>query len=112
MGPGMGISGDRTSVLAVRRADYIRDELDSGETLFRSHHPDGDALLFVGKDASAGYFIPDENKALCVFPSRYDDSRVTWFFKRLLEESELLSSIPDGSIWTAPPPPTIPPASR
>ncbi len=103
MAPGLGVSTDRSSSLAVQRADRIREELTAGERLFRTHHPTGDALLFVGKDAGVGYFLPEEDKALCIFPSRYTDSNVTGFFTRLLQESEILSNLPDGTIWTAPP---------
>lgn len=103
MGPGLGVTSDRSSTLAVQRADRIREELDAGERVFREYHPNGDALLFVGKDASAGYFIPERDEALCVFPWRNSDSRVTQFLSRLLEESGILNNIPDGAIWTAPP---------
>lgn len=102
MGPGHGVTTDRSSLLAVRRADRIRDELDAGEEVFRSRHPIGNALLFVGKDASVGFFVPEEDTALCIFPSRNSDSRVTEFFRRLLDESGMLTNIPDGAIWTAP----------
>lgn len=102
MGPGQGLMSDRSSTAAVHKTMIIHDELDAGEKLFRTRHPEGDALLFVGKDAGVGYFIPARNEALCIFPSRYADSRVTWFFKRLLEETEILKDIPDGTIWTAP----------
>lgn len=105
IGPGLGISSDRSSTLAVQRADLIREELKAGEQFFRTHRPQGDALLFVGKDAAVGYFIPDEDLALCVFPQRHKESRVTQFFSRLLDESEILHNVADGAIWTASTPP-------
>lgn len=109
MGPGLGVSSDRSSTLAVQRADRIRDELDVGEKAFREHRPNGDALLFVGKDAAVGYFIPEKDEALCIFPRRNSDSPVTQFFSRLVEESGILNNAPDGAIWTAPA--STPPAS-
>lgn len=104
MGPGLGITTDRSSTLAVQRADHIREELGAGEINFRNYHPQGDALLFVGQDASVGYFISEENKAVCVFPGRNRGGHVTEFFRRLLDETEILSNTPDGAIWIAPRP--------
>lgn len=100
MGPGLGIATDRSSTLAVQRADNIRNELDAGENIFRKKYPKGDAFLFIGKDASSGYFIPEKNEAICVFPGRNNDSHVTEFFRRLLEESGI-HGIPEGAIWIA-----------
>ena len=102
MGPGLGISTDGSSTKAVRLADKIRDELDAAEKVFRDLKPDDEANLFVAKDGSLGFFNPIENSALSVLPSRHNEYKATEFFRRLMDETGIISEMLDGSIWLPP----------
>ena len=102
MGPGLGIATDCSSTKAVDFANGIQRELHQGEQLFRQQHPDVEALLFVRKDATVGFFVPESDTAYGVFLDRSGSSKVTSFFKRLIEETGILEGLPDDAIWTAP----------
>lgn len=102
LGPGLGIATDGSSTQAVQRAGDIRHELAEGEKLFREQQPDGEAFLFVRKDASVGFFIPAKDTAFSIFPGRDDRYHVTSFFKRLIHESGIFENSPDGAIWVSP----------
>ncbi|MGE4450770.1 hypothetical protein [Castellaniella sp.] len=97
--PGLGIATDCTSVRAVRTAGRIRRELDSSEKLFRARFPDEDAVLFVGRDAAVGFFVPSKNVACRLLSQRTVGSVAAEFFRRLLEESAILARSDPGAIW-------------
>lgn len=100
MGPGLGVATDGSSTRAVQLADRIRDELHMGEKLFREKCPGVEACLFVRTDASAGFFVPDQNTAFTIFPGRHNEYHVTSFFRRLIDASGLFDKVHDGVIWT------------
>jgi len=102
MGPGLGIAGDGSSTRAVQLADKIQHELGNGEKRFRDQQPDGEAFLFVGKDASVGFFVPGKDTAFSIFSGLRSSYHVTSFFRRLIKESGILDNVPEGAIWTTP----------
>lgn len=102
MGPGMGVSTDTSSTRAVMLADQIMTDLRHAERVFREQYPDDRASLFVAKDASVGFYLPDRDCACSVLPAHTSQARVTWFFQRLLEETRWLAAQPAGTIWHAP----------
>ena len=99
MGPGMGMSSDRSSTRAVRLSDEIRRELNHVEQLFRDSPEHAKAHLFVAADASIGYFIPDRNTAISFLPARTSECKVTWFFQRLLQEAPIFQGCAGNEIW-------------
>jgi len=100
MGPGLGISGDGSSTRAVQRADNIQSELYEGEKLFREQQPEVGAFLYVGKDASVGFFVPGKDAAFSVFSGQNSHYHVTAFLNRLIHESGIFEKLPEGTIWT------------
>ncbi|MBS1209574.1 MAG: hypothetical protein H6R19_1972 [Proteobacteria bacterium] len=102
MGPGLGVATDGTSTKAVDFANRVQHELHRGEQMFRQEHPEAEAMLFVRKDATVGFYIPGADTAYGIFLGRSNDSSVTYFFRRLIEEAGILKEMPDDAIWTAP----------
>jgi hypothetical protein len=72
------------------------------EKRFRESPYNAKAHLFVGADASVGYFIPARNTAISCIPARASEHRTTWFFQRLLEEVSILGGQAEGFIWLRP----------
>lgn len=102
MPPGMGMSGDRSSTRAVKLSNEIRYELNQMEQLFRDSEHHAKAHLFVGADASIGYFIPARNTVISLLPARTSECRVTWFFQRLLHELPIFQGRSGNEIWLPP----------
>lgn len=102
LGPGMGVATDTSSSRAVTLANQIIADLRHAERVFREQYPDGRAHLFVAKDASVGFYFPEQDCACSVLPARTSQARVTWFFQRLLEETGWFAAQPAGTIWHAP----------
>ena len=102
MEPGMGLATDRSSTRAVMMSIDIKRELGRMERLFRESSEHAKANLFVAADASIGFFLPAQNKAISFLPAQTSDCQVTWFFKRLLQEIPIFRGTEGLEIWLRP----------
>lgn len=99
MGPGGGIVSDTSSFKAVRLSDEIRSELSYLAKAFYETGHIAKVNLFVDKDASIGFFDPTKNIAYIVCPARTSSLKVSWFFKRLIDEVGIFKGAPEGAMW-------------